>query len=348
MKLAQTLEAAGKPTHVCRNPDGSRVLVLPHGGRVLGLFAPGSDENFFWTHPAMETVASAQSFFDGDQWHNSGGDRTWLAPEADIFFPEFPSLKTYFQPRQLDPGAYQVIETGGPLQLLNRLRIALSRSKCQLDLEMTKSVAPAANPLRYERECASLNGIQFAGYTLETTLEVLGETEGEPAAVGLWNLVQMPHGGDLLVPTYGRTTPKICFGNIAPEDLVADEHLLIYRMRAAGEHKIDIRATATTGRIGYLYQTPAGRWALIVRNFFVDPSGEYVDPPWNDVEDLGYAAQACNVNSNLGSFSELEYHVPAIGRGTGHAKSRDVSRLWAFRGDEAQIRRVANILLGVN
>ena len=88
-------------------------------------------------------------------------------------------------------------------------------------------------------------------------------------------------------------------------------------MRAAGEHKIAIRALATTGRIGYRYPAADGRWALIVRNVFVNPSGDYVDVPWSDAQDLGYAVQACNVHSALGSFSELEYHVPAIGPGTG-------------------------------
>ena len=32
--------------------------------------------------------------------------------------------------------------------------------------------------------------------------------------------------------------------------------------------------------------------------------------PWNDLGDFGYSTQACNVNSNLGEFSELEYHIP--------------------------------------
>ena len=51
-----------------------------------------------------------------------------------------------------------------------------------------------------------------------------------------------------------------------------------------------------------------------------------------DVADLGYAVQACNIHSALGEFSELEYHVPAIGPGTGRMRSEDVSQTWAFRG----------------
>jgi hypothetical protein len=343
--LAKILCDAGQSPRVDSLPDGSTVLILPHGGRILGLFAPESDENFFWTHPDLASVASARAFFASEQWHNSGGDRTWLAPEVDIFLPNYPSTDGYWQPRQLDPGEYQLVEGDGPPRLVNRLSITLSRSGRTVDLEMTKSVGPAANPLRHERGFAGQGDVEYAGYTLHTSLEWRAGNGAAADRVGLWNLVQFPHGGDLLVATHARTTPKVCFGNIAAEDLIVRDHMLRYRMRAAGEHKIDIRAAAITGRIGYVYET-GGRWALIVRNFFVDLSGEYVDVPWGDADDLGYAAQACNVNSALGSFSELEYHVPAIGGDGGPRRCDDASQIWAFRGPERKIRAAAAMILG--
>jgi hypothetical protein len=168
-RLIDTLDSIGKPTLPWHGPDGSAVLLLPHGGRVLGLFAAGSQENFYWTHPALESAASAAEFYEGRQWHNSGGDRTWLAPEVDFFFPRYPKTNVYHQPRELDPG--------------------------------------------------------------------------------------------------------------------------------------------------------------------------------NDPEDLGYAVQACNVDSGLGSFSELEYHVPAIGPGTGRMACEDVSQVWAFRGGRTTIDGIVSALL---
>lgn len=86
-KLRETLRRAGKPGRTLEFPDGTRLLLLPHGGRVLGVFAPGSDENFFWTNPLLDSAAGAREFFESSEWHNSGGDRTWLAPEMDLFFP---------------------------------------------------------------------------------------------------------------------------------------------------------------------------------------------------------------------------------------------------------------------
>ena len=75
-QLPHVLEQINKPTKLFRSPDGTRVLVLPYGGRALGLYSPGSEENFYWTHPALEAEESAEAFYASDQWHNSGGDRT--------------------------------------------------------------------------------------------------------------------------------------------------------------------------------------------------------------------------------------------------------------------------------
>jgi len=342
--LVNVLKKVGKPTRVFRSPDGTRVVVLPYGGRVLGLFSPRNDENFYWTHSALESVAAARAFYGSDQWHNSGGDRTWLAPEVDLFFPHFPKLDGYFQQRPLDPGNYRVIETNGGFKLVNRLTVNLSRARISATLRITKAFSPAPNPLRHERG-VDLSGLEYAGYTQTTSLELLGRSKGIEAKVGLWNLVQMPHGGDLLIPTYSRTEPLRVFGSIPRQDLLASDRLVRYRMRQKGEHKISLRAIAVCGRVGYLYPS-RNKWCLISRNFAVNPSGEYVDVPWNDTSDCGFSTQACNVNSGLGQFSELEYHIPAIGHDTGRTRCDDAAQVWAFRGPERQVLRARQLLLG--
>ena len=163
--------------------------------------------------------------------------------------------------------------------------------------------------------------------------------------MGLWNLLQLPHGGDLLIPTHGRTQPRIYFGTIAHDDLIVGDHLVRYRMRAPGEQKIGIRAVAATGRLAYRHRTEDGQWELVIRNVFVNPSGAYVDVPWDGPAELGDALQACNVNSGLGRFSELEYHVPAIGPATGRSIVEDASQVWAYRGTREQIDEVTGALV---
>lgn len=342
-QLLDVLKAVGKPAMAITTPDKTTVLLLPYGGRVLGVFAAGDDENFYWTHPALNSIETAKAFYAGKDWHNSGGDRTWLAPEVDVFLPNYPSAEGYFQPRELDPGNYQVVDGPNGVKLVNKLAITLSRSKKKVALEIAKTIGPAANPLRYERGL-KLDGVEYAGYTQNTSMEIIGDTRTD-GPVGLWNLVQMPHGGDMLVPTFFLSQPTVCFGKIDGSDLLVSQRLVRYKMRAKGEHKITMRATASTGRVGYVHRT-GDRWTAIIRNYIVNPSGEYVDVPWKAADDLGYATQACNVNSQLGAFSELEYHIPAIGKGTGRGRCDDAAQVWCFRGSQRQIETVVGNLLG--
>ncbi len=344
-ELTANLQSLGKPTELHTTPDGTRLLILPYGGRVLGVFAPGNDENFLWTNPVLGDVKAARAYYEADDWHNSGGDRTWLAPEVDFFLPDYPKLDRYWQPRSLDPGKYEVSRSGGGLRLTNRLKVETSRTHQQVELEIIKSFASAPNPLRHERQF-DFAEVEYAGHTLITALRILDfDLKGAPL-VGLWSLTQMPHRGELYIPTYFQAETKIYFGLVdtPADELAVNETLVRFKMRAPGEHKIGVRAAAATGRIGYVYPT-GKRWALIVRNFAVNPSGDYADVPWTETDDVGYSTQACSVNSRWGEFSELEYHVPAIGGDTGLDRVEDRSQLWAFRGERAQIEAIARHLL---
>jgi len=340
-KLSETLAAVGKPPETWRSTDGTTAMVLPYGGRILGLFAPGDDENFFWTNPTLRDASSAKEFYHGKQWHNSGGERTWLAPEVDFFFPNFPDLTTYFQQRELDPGFYEASSGNGTLRWVNRATLTMSRTKQKVDLEIAKSLAPALNPLRHSSGEEN-SALKYAGFTLRATLQLRGS--GQLPQVGLWHLTQLPHGGDLLVPTFSRSQPKIYFGAISNEDLIVQDHLIRYKMRGPGEHKLGVLATAVTGRVGYIYKA-GDETSLVIRNFNVNPSGDYVDVPWSETGSFGFALQACNVNSHLGEFSEMEYHVPATQSVEGISGSEDESQLWAFRGPEPMIMSVARRLL---
>ena len=337
-KLAAALASADKPTETWKSPDGTVALVLPYGGRILGLFAPDSDQNFFWTHSALKASEAARDFYRSAPWHNSGGDRTWLAPEVDFFFPNFPNPEPYWQPRELDPGKYQVVRSNDNLILTNRLTYKLSRSGQTVDLEISKQLAPASNPLR-----SSAARLSYAGYTMRTGL-AFSDGKAGPVPVGLWSLLQLPHGGEMLFPTFSKASVTTFFGHIDTADLSLGPHLIRYRMRASGEQKLGLQAHAVIGRAGYLY-AQGDEWCLVVRNFTVNPSGQYVDGPWTNPGLAGFAIEACNVDSHLGCFAELEYHVPAIGGPGGEHACEDVSQLWSFRGQRDDILDVARELI---
>jgi hypothetical protein len=59
----------------------------------------------------------------------------------------------------------------------------------------------------------------------------------------------MPHQGVLFIPTYSRTEPRIYFGLVdtPPDELAMSDRVVRFKMRAAGEYKIGVRAAVTTG-----------------------------------------------------------------------------------------------------
>ncbi len=244
-ELVATLKAVGKSPEIYQTNDGTRLLLLPYGGRILGVFAPASDENFLWTNSALNSVESARAYYASDDWQNSGGDRTWLAPEVDFFFPKFPNIDIagYWQPRGLDPGNYELIKTAHGVKLTNRLKIDAFRSKKRVELEITKSVEAAPNPLRYDAALRT-GAVEYAGHTLLTSLRILDPNPNDAPLVGLWSLTQMPHQGELFIPTYSKADPWIYFGLVdtPPEELVVSDRLVRFKMRAAGEHKIGLRS----------------------------------------------------------------------------------------------------------
>jgi hypothetical protein len=54
--IAQVLETGGKKTVERRFPDGTVLLAMPYGGRIIGLCTAENEQNFFWTHPALRLM----------------------------------------------------------------------------------------------------------------------------------------------------------------------------------------------------------------------------------------------------------------------------------------------------
>ena len=346
-KLMQSVEAAGKKLETFAMPDGSRLLLLPFGARGLGLYAPGSDENFYWTNPEINDAARASALFARVGWQNTGGDRTWIAPELDTFFTDA-NLDKYWQPRQLDMSEYELERTGGGCRLSREMTLHLARASVDTNLRLTKWFGPAANPLRYERDMAKhFAAVQYAGYSQRITLQSLDKEFQPSALVGLWNLIQLPEGGEMIAPIYSRTAPQPCFGNVPADHVTVEDRVVRLNTDLRGSHKLALKATATCGRVGYIYGQGDSR-SLVIRNFFVNPSGQYVDIQRHDPGDFGYAVQLCRVDeAEFGSFCELEYHAPALGALPDPARSEDSSQVWAFRGPREAIDAVSQKLLGV-
>jgi hypothetical protein len=338
--LEQILTAVGQPPVLLTGEGGERIMVLPQGARILGLSFPGSDKNLFWTSAVLDDEATAARHFQSDDWRNSGGDRTWLTPEIHFFYPRFPDNSFYFQPRQLDPGNYQVRETGASIALENRCVMHSFRESWEAQVRLEKRVTSTGCPLGNLPQ-----GVKFAGYRLTTTME-LSETSSDRVRIGLWHLLQLPPRGEMIVPLRSPATPTHYFGEIPPGHLRVEADCVRYLMDAPNEQKIGVGPSALTGRTGYR-RDDSRTSTLIIRNFHVERDGDYADVPLNDPNRPGDAFQACSVNTpRLGTFAEMEYHVPAISAAGGQSVCVDESEVWAFRGLATQIDAIAVELLG--
>lgn len=349
-QLIESLECAGRSPLKLVGESGDTVLVLPHGGRVLGLYSCASSKNFLWTSAAIASPALAREHFGSGRWCNSGGDRTWFAPEIDFFYPHYPDTgRQYLQPRQLDPGRFVASRTPTQIILENTLGIHSFRRGWTQSIRVRKTVSMVANPLAGCGVADLAAELEFAGYQLHTSLELLDAPAAE-VEIGIWNLLQLPGGGEMIVPTYQPTTPVVYFGDIPGGDLRTEKRCVRYRMSAPNEQKIGIDAVALTGRAGYVHEDDNDPTiaSLVVRNYANNLVGPYVDVPTHSPERGGHAFQACNIDADyLGHFAELEYHAPAIGGRNGLRRSDDVSQVFAYRGPWEMIAQAAQTLLGV-
>jgi hypothetical protein len=289
------------------------IRLLPSSGRLIGLFPDGADDNFLWTNPAP-----------GGAWPNPGGDRTWLAPEIELFIGDVRRPgETYRVPPAMDPGNWQ---ESGANRLTNYASLRMNRTGRDVSVRLGKEFLPAPSPV-------AANGLQYAGYTQVTSLET-------DAPLGIWNLLQLPPGGTMLVATRAPVRPKVVFGALGEGELTVAPELVYWRMALTGpDTKIAIKADALTGRAAYLRPAAApGAADLVVREFAVDPAGTYVDALWAPPHETGWGFQACCVRNGREQFNELEYHAPAGCR-------RDESRVWGFRGPAADVVAAASVLM---
>jgi hypothetical protein len=345
--LARALQAAEHPPFELRTKEGGCALFLPYGARVLGLFPSPEGPNCYYVDPRMGDPVQARQALGGAEWVNTGGDRTWLSPEIDTCIADFSDpWGTYKVPWSMDPGQHAVEFRGDMLRAGVSIQLPIHRKRTSCEIVLEKTVRLIANPLRRETAARGwLDQVRYVGYELVTT--VCLRSVPEPSmCTGIWNIVALPAPGEILVPTLSRSEPRTYFGDVGANYLKVSEGSVHLRIDGAQRYKVGLRATSLTGRAGYLRRLADGSVVLVVRNFDVDPSGEYVDVPWDAPDDLGYAFEAYNDDGYYGAFGELEYHAPAIGGDTGRTSGEDRSQVWAFHGPEGAVRAIAEALLG--
>lgn len=300
---------------------GGRVLVLPFGGRIIGLY-PREDLNCFWVNPALESMDTARSLLGESGWANLGGDRTWISPEVDTNVGDPAHMaETYDVPKAVDPGAYQVAAmTDKSVTVASDMRVRFHRSNKTLDLTVSKNIS-----LLNEPPFPIPDGVDFSGYMLQSRLESRDLAAGVFPA--LWHLVQVPGGGRIVIPVADDVRPRAFIGNPSVEQA---EGCITCSVVTAASFKFSLHAKDCRGLLIYL-KTDSDIPFMVVRELVVHDEDLYADVPCDDSLDTGHVQQVYVDDGALGGFGELEYHTPALGK-VRASSIDDISSLWTFAG----------------
>lgn len=310
------------------------MLVLRDGGRVLGLYASNSDENFFWVNSRVFNDPGA---IWKEKWPNPGGDRCWLSPVCNIQLHRKSCNLKYRIPWRVDPGLCHVERwRDGAVRLCNVGKIFMRRGGKYDTFALERYLSWTENPLRHENWTGKLS---YAGYSQRINLESLSCIEN---MLSPWSILQLPIGGEIVIPVYGgSSTVRHVLGMKNTDSLKFGDGKIQIKTDGKEDFLLSIPPQMSTGRIGYLRQD--GReWTLVVRNFNVNPSDEYLNCFSRMSKKPGYAVQSRIVSEGDLSHVELHHHVPATSSQVIH----DTSQTWCFRGNEESILRAAACLTG--
>jgi len=301
----------------------AHLVVLPFGARILGAFPEMSSENTLWVNPA---VFDRQKFTAKPGWKNIGGERTWVSPERELFIQNLQRINdSYVVPACFDPGNYRVSQSDSQKIILEN------------DAEVVSYLTGEKATIKILKEIEILPSDQpgTLSYRQTVTLKLLSTTQ--KMKLGLWNVPQLPAGGKMVIGTREKSSFTPYFGQDSQQRVTANGKNITFNVTATESHKIGVKVDHLTGKIGYIRQLGSELWSLFLRTIALDPAGQYIDTPWNQPEDTGYAVQCYNDNGDFGNFGELEYHSPAIGADTGGNEYRDISRIHIFTGTKSQI-----------
>jgi hypothetical protein len=226
----------------------------------------------------------------------------------------------------------------GAMRLCNVGKIFLRQTGKKDTFALERYLSWTENPLRHINE-GWTNELSYAGYSQKTRLESFSCIKNN---LSIWNILQLPIGGEMFIPVYGGCSAICGSLGIKNTKLLGIEDVGI-RIKTDKERDclISVPPHMSTGRIGYVRQE-GKNWTLVIRNFNVNPSGEYLNCFSGSSGKPGYAVQCRSVSDGEASHVELHYHVPA----NSSQVIYDTSQTWCFRGNRVNIHKAAVSLLG--
>ncbi len=81
--------------------DGVFVVVLEHGGRILGPFLSEESASIAWLNEVWADADAFSAYIAAKEW-NLGGERIWISPEIHIRVRDRNDFWGTIQPRPVD------------------------------------------------------------------------------------------------------------------------------------------------------------------------------------------------------------------------------------------------------
>ncbi len=321
----KTLTELGRPPLWLRD----KVCVLPFSGRVMGLY-PAEGLNVFWTNPALNSVAESRPLLSGQTWTNLGGDRTWISPEIELFIKNMSHpMETYQVPAAVDPGNYQIVRScENEVELETAITADFFRSDCKVRLKLQKRITVLDKP---DIPFNLPPGLAGAGYKVECGLSAV-EPLPDSVRPAVWNLLQVPGGGEIIVPIKEQALPVEFFGQ--PQYHLQNNNIRA-AVPAASGYKFGVRPEDCTGMMFYR-NLAAPQPFIILRRFEVKPGGGYSDVPYTAPEQPGSVQQVYVDDGTYGGFGEMEHHSPALISGN-RSSLTDICTTWTFIGTAVKL-----------
>lgn len=326
MALADLLRQVGQAP--VRLKD--KVLILPFGGRILGLY-PTPGQNALWVNPELAVAQSARALLGRKGWLNLGGQRIWISPEVETNIADLERFwDTYDVPKPMDPADYRVTERDDlTVTIETPMRLRFHRHDCDVSLRVGRTVALIEEP-PFELPA----DVSFAGYTQTSVLTADSMTEG--CRPGLWNIIQVPGGGEIVIPVAENARPRAM---IAEPVFEQETDCIRCATETTKSFKFSLRAGDSRGFMACF--KASGPTAMVVAcRFSVQDESLYADAPVDDTSDTGHVQQVYVDDGSLGEFAEMEYHAPALTPGQ---SVTDRCQVWALAGPAEAVRDLLTV-----
>jgi Family of unknown function (DUF6786) len=346
-ETALRLQENSLPFEVLELDNQAKIIIMQLGGRILGPFFNDS-RSILWMNPAWSSTSSWSKFLADKNW-NIGGERVWIAPEIQFCIQDRCNpAQSYSLPKEMDPANYLLTRPHTQTIHLSTDMIldTYNYTSKQQHLTLERTISPAANPLHQFKNHEQLDEkVDYCGYThtinLKTPLlsSVLSET---------WDLMQIRQGGTIILPLMRKTPLGWYYRPKTDSCMQTEDSVSAIFMQPENLFKFGVPSAYCSGRVGYLYHKENSTiWSMLIRNYFVNPSGSYSEEPFDSPGDSGYAFHLYNSGDAEIQFGEIECQGEAIGTDPKKIQSSDKMLTWFFQGNLTDLIKIASILLHI-